>query len=208
MQGGIDEANVSAVKAQAGKQTWVQKEEFNRWRSGRIEEPKTQRKKSPYRLRQKVQTVRAKYSFPRCRRIGSRKHISRLLREGDRAQRSGYLAVYMPNGGDFDRYAVLVGRHHGSSVNRNRIKRELRETFRLCDASHAPFYDILIRPGSAVSSLPPRAEAADSTRHARNTQLRRSTSIEQAGPSCSFAADSFVVILFRNVDTTLFLMLK
>jgi ribonuclease P protein component len=57
------------------------------------------------------------------------------------------LLVYAaPNGRAFSRLGLSVGRKHGGSVRRNRIKRLLREAFRLSPQSIPPGFDFVFVP--------------------------------------------------------------
>ncbi len=73
-------------------------------------------------------------------RIKKQKDLTRLFSKGKRAYSSALTVVYVP--AERTSLAVCVGKKHGKSVKRNRIKRLLREAFRaVCkeNAFHAPF---------------------------------------------------------------------
>jgi ribonuclease P protein component len=56
------------------------------------------------------------------------------------------VAYALANGLAVTRLGVSVGRRSGGSVQRNRIKRLLREAFRLARAGFPPGYDIVLVP--------------------------------------------------------------
>jgi len=56
------------------------------------------------------------------------------------------VAYALANGLDLTRLGLSVGRRVGGSVQRNRIKRLLREAFRLARAEFPPGYDIVLVP--------------------------------------------------------------
>ena len=77
------------------------------------------------------------------RRLKKKKDFSRLLKEGKRAHAPTLTVVYLPSDGT--RMAVCVGKKHGKSVQRNRVKRLLREAFRI-QAEHIAACDLLLIP--------------------------------------------------------------
>jgi ribonuclease P protein component len=87
------------------------------------------------------------------------------------------LIVYAaPNGRNFSRLGLSVGRKHGNSVRRNRIKRLLRESFRLLPQAIPPGFDFVFVPRRfADTSLAdllaavPRLAADAARRAARKT---------------------------------------
>ena len=77
--------------------------------------------------------IRAESTFPhkrlakRCFRLKKSKEIEKLYRSGKRAFSQTITLVYFP--AKETKFAVCVGKKYGKSVERNRIKRLLREAF-------------------------------------------------------------------------------
>ena len=95
-------------------------------------------------------------TFRRARRLSGKKAFARVFggrcSAGDR-----YLVVFaMPNGLSYCRLGLTVGRKCGNAVVRNRVKRLLREAFRLEGDALPEGYDLvcLPRPGK-ISALSP-----------------------------------------------------
>ena len=63
----------------------------------------------------------------RCFRLKKNKEIEKVYRNGKRAFSQTITLVYFP--AKETRFAVCVGKKYGKSVERNRIKRLLREAF-------------------------------------------------------------------------------
>jgi ribonuclease P protein component len=51
---------------------------------------------------------------------------------------------FVPNGRDHDRYGISTGRHLGSAVQRNRVRRRVREILRRSPNDTGYGWDILI----------------------------------------------------------------
>lgn len=86
-------------------------------------------------------------SFGPDRRLARRADFERLLREGVRRSLSGY-TFYLARRGDQDppRLGILVSRKHArQATERNRIKRRIREAFRL-EQDALKGFDVLVRP--------------------------------------------------------------
>jgi len=88
-------------------------------------------------------------TMPRERRLRLGRDFRRVY--GRRASAAtDTLVVYADaNGLEINRLGVSVGRKHGSSVRRNRIKRLLREAFRLSQAKLPRGYDFVLIPRRA-----------------------------------------------------------
>jgi ribonuclease P protein component len=80
------------------------------------------------------------------RRLGRRGEFERLLREGARRSLAGYTFYLARRGGGKPRLGILVTRKHAAAaIERNRIKRCIREAFRLEQEALGPV-DLLVRP--------------------------------------------------------------
>ena len=75
--------------------------------------------------------TRGESGFPRRARICRHGDFRRVLRQGQRAGDLRLVIWALPNDLEFTRLGLIVGRKHGNAVRRNRIKRVLREAFRL-----------------------------------------------------------------------------
>jgi ribonuclease P protein component len=82
---------------------------------------------------------------PRRSRLSRSAEFDRVYRQG-RSQASRYLVLYaFPRGGeDGPRLGLSVSRKLGGAVDRNRIKRLLREAFAAQEATLARGYDLVI----------------------------------------------------------------
>jgi len=84
--------------------------------------------------------------FSRRLRLRRRSEFERLFREGKRAG-DGRLDLWaLPNDLKHSRFGLVVGRRHGNAVRRNRIKRVLREAFRLARPQLPTGLDIACAP--------------------------------------------------------------
>jgi len=76
--------------------------------------------------------------------------FERLLRAGTRRNVEGYTIYLSPRESGAPRLGLLVSRKHSArAVDRNRLKRSIREAFRLAQERLGPV-DLLIRPPLGV----------------------------------------------------------
>jgi ribonuclease P protein component len=79
-------------------------------------------------------------------RLATKADFERLLREGSRKSRSGYVVFYSLRAGGPPRLGILISRKHAARATvRNGIKRCIREAFRLEQAALGAL-DVLVRP--------------------------------------------------------------
>jgi ribonuclease P protein component len=88
----------------------------------------------------------ARFGFGADRRLAKKADFERLLREGSRRTRSGYTFFVSLRASGPARLGILITRKHAAKASvRNRIKRCIREAFRLEHAALGAL-DVLVRP--------------------------------------------------------------
>ncbi len=75
--------------------------------------------------------LRLDLSFPRERRLKRAKEIVLVFKKGKREETRYFSFFWRKNFLDYDRFAVVVNKKFDKSVERNRVKRKMREIFRL-----------------------------------------------------------------------------
>lgn len=91
-------------------------------------------------------STRARFGLGPAKRLASKADFERLLREGVRRSRSGYTFFVLRRAEGSPRLGILISRKHsGKATVRNRIKRCIREAFRLEQAGLGAL-DVLVRP--------------------------------------------------------------
>ena len=89
---------------------------------------------------------RARFGFGADRRLANKADFERLLREGSRRTRSGYTFFVSMRAAGPPRLGILITRKHAAKATvRNRIKRCIREAFRL-EQGGLGAMDVLVRP--------------------------------------------------------------
>jgi len=103
-------------------------------------------------------------TFGKQERIVRRRDFIDLNLHGERYLTKHFLVVLRKNGGDITRLGINVSKRVGGSVERNRIKRMVREFFRLNKHGLPKGYDILIvalQQGDEVSFTSVNEELGD-----------------------------------------------
>lgn len=83
--------------------------------------------------------------FKKAQKIKRQREISRLLKSGKRWNCTQCLIVCSENGINRNRYVIIVPKVNGSVVVRNKIKRYVREYFRLFFKNTPYHSDILVK---------------------------------------------------------------
>jgi ribonuclease P protein component len=95
-------------------------------------------------------------SLPRTRRILLTKDFGVVYRGGRSAAEEFFVVYAFPNGRDTSRLGLSVGRRAGGAVQRNRIKRRIREAFRT--ASDLPSgFDLVVIARKGSCNIPSAA---------------------------------------------------
>ncbi len=120
-------------------------------------------------------THRKKNRLPKWRRLRRQRDFAALF-DGRCAAANHRMVVYAgPNGLDRSRMAVSVSRRLGEAVVRNRIKRRIREAFRLEQHEAPAGYDYLLiaKPGGPHTLAEYRSAVRDLCRRAAKSAARR-----------------------------------
>lgn len=100
------------------------------------------------RPRSAVDSSKAKVNqtFPQRERLRRKRDFDRVFREGRIFQFPEMTMRAVPNGLPHPRMGISVGRRHGNAVRRNRIRRILREAYRLNRQAVPGSLDLVILP--------------------------------------------------------------
>ena len=93
------------------------------------------------------------YSFGKEERIRRRADFLRISREGVKHQTPQFRLSMCPNSLPHQRLGITVARHVGTAVRRNRVKRLIREFFRLNKARLPASTDIVIVAKEGAAGL-------------------------------------------------------
>lgn len=92
------------------------------------------------------------HGLPKSNLLRKSREFNRVYRFGNRLHGDGFALIYMPNQQLWSRLGISVQRKVGGAVQRNRIKRVIREVFRRNRELFPRNADIVvtIRPGFSV----------------------------------------------------------
>ncbi|MHC4975748.1 MAG: ribonuclease P protein component [Planctomycetota bacterium] len=85
-----------------------------------------------------------RFLFRRRHRLTHNREFTHVYTTGKRVPRGPLVIVGTPNGLDHPRLGLSVSRKVGKAVTRNRIKRHLREAFRMLQHECPPGFDIVV----------------------------------------------------------------
>jgi len=95
-----------------------------------------------------------RFGLDATRRLRRKAQFEQLLREGDRRSLGGYTFYVGHRSARTPRLGILISRRHAAAaVERNRIKRCIREAFRL-EQENLGSLELLIRPPYGVRASP------------------------------------------------------
>ena len=93
------------------------------------------------------------FSFPRAERLLNRKDFVNLNRLGKRRYTAHFVIIFRKNNLGITRLGITASKKTGNSVKRNRIKRLIREFYRLHKAFFPKGYDIIIATITSAKTL-------------------------------------------------------
>ena len=89
-------------------------------------------------------SLQKRYFLKKHERLRYRKDFELAFQGGSRRHTKNFTIILRPNGLQFSRLGVTVGKKVGNAVKRNRVKRYLREFFRLHKHQLPPSHDVVI----------------------------------------------------------------
>ena len=142
---GTNEAHLPTVQDASRAASRLSRAQQNAgWTQGSAQ-PACARAPSP-RVVTVVARAQKRFVLDAARRLRQKAQFERLLRQGERRVLDGYTFYVERRAAGNARLGILVSRKHAAAaVERNRLKRCIREAFRLEQENLGPL-DILIRP--------------------------------------------------------------
>lgn len=153
-----NEADISAFQDTARAAPWFSGAQSHSWGAGGPAQAPRRRPAAPRALAADGK----RFGLQAGRRLRRKADFERLLRRGARRSLAGYTFYLERRGAGGPRLGMLVSRKHAAgAADRNRIKRSIREAFRL-EQEYLGALDLLVRPPYGIKG------SADMT-----TQLRQ-----------------------------------
>jgi ribonuclease P protein component len=118
--------------------------------------------------------------FPSRRRLRAGREFDAAFKRGVRVEGRLFLLVAAPNGRSFDRLGLAAGRRVGGAVERNRVRRLLRESFRRLERPGGPGVDLVVVARASLVGLG-QAEVDRELRE-RVRRIERAAGVAGAAP--------------------------
>ncbi len=93
------------------------------------------------------------HRFSEKERLRKRREFQKVFKEGKVFSNDQIIVYALLNSGEISRLGITVGRKFGNAVKRNRLKRILREAYRLNKQLLHRGVDIIVIPRSGFSDL-------------------------------------------------------
>jgi len=93
------------------------------------------------------------FSLKKTERIRKRSEFSAVARLGEKYHTKHFMVVFNPNNLEIGRLGISVSKKVGTSVKRNRVKRLIKEFFRLNKKNLPCSHDVLIVAKEGSSNL-------------------------------------------------------
>jgi len=93
------------------------------------------------------------FSFPKSKRLLNRRDFVNLNRSGERYRTKHFTIIAKQNGLKITRLGITVNKKTGNAVRRNKVKRLVREYFRLHQNQFPQGYDIVFIAKTGIADL-------------------------------------------------------
>lgn len=107
----------------------------------------------PFQLRGKATISKVTFGFPASARLKERKDFLRVREQGKKAYSQHFIMVYAPSDASSRVGVAVTKKAERLAVKRNRIKRLIREVFRLHRSRIAGNFDIVVVAKGDMQSL-------------------------------------------------------
>jgi ribonuclease P protein component len=146
--GAVHEAHLPTVQDASRTPPWLSRAQSHARRTRGVAQPA--RTRPPARRAVAVVAAGKRFGLDASRRLRRKAQFEQLLREGERRSLGGYLFYVGRRSAGTPRLGILISRRHAAAaVERNRIKRCIREAFRL-EQENLGSLELLVRPPYGV----------------------------------------------------------